>query len=250
MSHADLGPLVEADGLTVQYNAVRAVDGLTFHVNAGESVGLLGGNGAGKSSTLRAMAGINPPNSGLLRIAGYDLSDPTDAESARRVVGYCPDVGGLIRQATVREHIGLALASRGRLDSWPSAMTLLDQFDLMHVLDRETHGFSHGMSRRLSVLLAAITAEKVLILDEPFDGVDPLGVHATEAVINRAKDAGLAVIVSTHLLNLLTGVTDRMVVMVKGKAVESGPSDVFRGDAGAAHYEDLLRTAVRIPVAG
>lgn len=233
--------IVSARGLCVTYGSVRAVDDLNLDVPRGSVVGLLGGNGAGKSSTLRAIAAVNPPTSGRLFIDGHDLANPVEAEDVRSIIGYCPDVGGLIRQATVREHIGLALASRGRLQDWTYALELLEEFGLTYVLDRETHGFSHGMSRRLSVLLAALTAQKVLILDEPFDGVDPIGVKATQAVITRAQDAGLAVLVSTHLLRLLTLVSTDIAVMVAGSVVETAPAELFASDAGERHYEALLR---------
>lgn len=238
-------PIVSARNVIVRYGPVTAVNGLDLDVFGGEVVGVLGGNGAGKSSTLRALAGVNPPTDGQLIVAGRDLSDPEQAEQARWDLGYCPDVGGLIRQATVREHIGVALASRGAVSAWPYALDLLEEFGLDAVLDRETHGFSHGMSRRLSVMLAALTASRVLILDEPFDGVDPMGVHATERMIDRAKASGLAIIVSTHLLPLLVGVSDRIAVMVSGRVVETGPAAKYAGGAGEHHYEELLEVETR-----
>lgn len=238
-------PQVLAEALIVRYGTVTAVDGLDLQVEAGEVVGVLGGNGAGKSSTLRAIAGVNPPTSGRLLVAGHDLADPAQAERARAELGYCPDTGGLIRSATVREHVAIALASRQRTQEWPHALALLDAFGLSHVLDRETHGFSHGMSRRLSVMLAVLTAQAALILDEPFDGVDPLGVRATEHTIAKAKESGLAVIVSTHLLPLLVGVSDRIVVMASGRAVDSGPASGYAGTTGAQRYEALLAQAAR-----
>lgn len=241
MTVAQSVPIVRAENLTVHYGPVLAVNDLCLQVYAGQVLGLLGGNGAGKSSTLRAIASVNPPSSGVLTIDKQSLSDPSQAEKVRKVIGYCPDVGGLIRQSTVREHIGITLASRGRLQDWPYALQLVEEFGLSDVLDRETHGFSHGMSRRLSVLLAALAAERVLILDEPFDGVDPLGVAATQAVITRARDAGLAVLVSTHLLRLLTSVSDDIAVMVSGQVVETRAASDFAHEAGEAHYESLLR---------
>lgn len=233
--------IIQARDLTVEYGPVTAVSNLNLEVTGGRVLGLLGGNGAGKSSTLRAIAAVNPPTEGTLLVDGCDLSDPRQAESVRKVIGYCPDVGGLIRQATVREHIGITLASRDALEDWPYALELVEEFGLLQALDRETHGFSHGMSRRLSVLLAAISAKRVLILDEPFDGVDPLGVNATQAVIRRARDAGLAVLISTHLLRLLTLVSDDIAVMVSGSIVEKAPASDFYGTTGEQHYESLLR---------
>lgn len=240
-------PIVEIDGLTVAYNegTVHAVNGLSLTVMPGEVLGLLGGNGAGKTSTMRVLAGVLPATGGRVCVDGHSLNDLAEAEHARALLGYCPDTGGLIRQATVREHIGTALALRGMTHLWPYAMDLIAQFDLGDVLDRSTSGFSHGMSRRLSVLLAALTAQRVLILDEPFDGVDPQGVETTKALIAHAKNAGLAVIVSTHLLSLLSEVSDRVVVMVKGQLVADEPASTFRGKQGSARYARLLEGGSR-----
>lgn len=233
---------VNVEKLVVSYDPTLepAVKGISFHVQSGEVLGLLGGNGAGKTSTLRVLAGVQPATEGTVSIESIQANTTRGVEEVRQLVGYCPDTAGLIRQATVREHIALALAFHGKTHLWPSALDLVEQFGLTHVLDRETMGFSHGMSRRLSVLLAALTAEKVLILDEPFDGVDPTGVKATEAVISHAKKQGLAVIVSTHLLSLLTGVSDRIIVMVNGSIVDEAPAKEFKGVKGNKRYTDEL----------
>lgn len=236
-------PVVVLDKVTIRYGDVHAVNGLNLNVSAGEVVGMLGGNGAGKSSTLRAVAGVNRHTGGTLLVNGHNMADPTQVDAGRSLVGYCPDVGGLIPQATPREHLGLALALRDGLDLWPHALHLLHEFGLHDVLDRPTSGFSHGMSRRLSVLLAGIAAQAVLVLDEPFDGVDPVGVDATMRLIRRATDDGLGVIVSTHLLALLTQAADRLVVMVRGHQVDAAPAHEFAGPEGAARYAQLLHDA-------
>lgn len=236
-------PLVSAENLVVEYGPVKAVQGVSFHVHPGEVLGVLGGNGAGKSSTLRAVAGVNPPTGGSLTVAGYDMSTPGLAEQARARVGYTPDVGGLIRAATVREHIGIALATRGLLTEWPAAAALVEQFELADVVDRDTAGFSHGMSRRLSVLLAALTARDVLILDEPFDGVDPVGVDATMRVIDQARNAGVAVLVSTHLLSLLARCSDSIAVMAHGRIHAHAPAERFTRADADHYYEQILQQA-------
>lgn len=233
--------VIQVDDLTIRYGDVTAVNGLNLTLHRGEVLGLLGGNGAGKSSTLRAIAGVNPPTQGVLTVAGHDMGDRKGVEKGRTAVGYCPDVGGLIRQATVREHVALALAFRGATHLWPQAMDMIDKFDLMGVLDRPTTGFSHGMSRRLSVLLAALQARDVLILDEPFDGVDPLGVDATMDAIRDARAAGLGVLVSTHLIDLLVDASDRVAVMVGGQVVAHDDAAAFTGETGKARYADLLK---------
>lgn len=229
--------------LTIRYGEVVAVDGITLSVAPGQVLGLMGGNGAGKSSTLRAVAGVNPPTSGTLVVAGFDMADPRQVEKARQSVGYCPDVGGLIPAATPREHIAATLAFRGLTHLWPQAYDLVERFELTRAFDRLTGGFSHGMARRLSVILAALAAEQVLILDEPFDGVDPGGVDATLEVINSARDAGLAVMISTHLLGLIVRSCDSVTVMNAGRLVASGPAGEYGGQQGDHRYQQLLRAA-------
>lgn len=233
--------VISISDLTISYGDITAVNELSFTVEPGQVVGLLGGNGAGKSSTLRAVAGVNPHTAGSLTVNGYDLADRRQAEHARSVIGYCPDVGGLIRQATVREHIALALSFRGHTDRWPQAMDLVDRFGLGHVFDKTTRGFSHGMCRRLSVLLAVLTAESALILDEPFDGVDPVGVETTMSTLAAAKTAGVAVLVSTHLLPLLVEASDELIVLANGQKVDHDSSDAFAGDVGAERYRGLIK---------
>jgi len=233
--------VVQITDLTISYRELVAVDQISLTVAPGQVMGLLGGNGAGKSSTLRAVAGVNPPTSGRLVVAGFDMADPRQVEKARQTVGYCPDVGGLIPAATPREHIAATLAFRGRTHLWPQAYDLLERFELANALDRLTSGFSHGMARRLSVILAVLTAEQVLILDEPFDGVDPDGADATLEVIESARAGGVAVIISSHLLDLVVRSCDSVSVMSTGKLVATGPSEQFAGPSGHRRYQQLLR---------
>ena len=235
--------LVQITDLTIRYREVIAVDRISLAVAPGEVMGLLGGNGAGKSSTLRAVAGVNPPTSGEIVVAGFNMADPRQVERARQTLGYCPDVGGLIPAATPREHIAATLAFRGLTHLWPQAYDLLDRFELVPAFDRLTGGFSHGMCRRLSVVLAVLTAEKVLILDEPFDGVDPDGADVTLEAIKSARDGGLAVIISSHMLDLIVRSCDSVSVMSAGKLVASGPAEQFEGPFGQRRYQQLLRAA-------
>ena len=149
---------------------------------------LVGRNGAGKSTTLRVLAGVLPPSSGTVRVAGVDVVD--DPVAARHVSGYCPDVGGLVPRATPWEHLQLAARLRGVAGWEAQARDLLERFDLAAAAHRVTAGFSHGMGRRLSVVLAAFHRPAVLLLDEPFDGVDPLGVQATLDLVAGLRAAG------------------------------------------------------------
>lgn len=232
---------VDITDLVVQFpGGVRAVDGVDLAVLPGTVHALLGSNGAGKSSTLAVLAGRIPATSGQVLLAGHDVRDRRGADAARAVTGYCPDQNGLPGALTVRECMGLALASVGATDRWPQGYDLAVELGLAGVLDRATGSFSHGMSRRTSVLLAVLTSSQVLLLDEPFDGVDALGVQAIAAQVRRAAAAGLAVVVTTHLLDVAVQVADTVSVMADGRVAGRGRARAFAGPVGAARYSRLL----------
>lgn len=231
--------MAEVTGLVVEFGDVRAVDHLDLTVRPGASVALVGRNGAGKSTTLRALAGVLPPSAGSVVVGGADVRH--DPSGVRARVGYCPDVGGLIPRATPWEHLALAARLRAMAPGWEHrGRDLLERFDLGAAAHRVTAGFSHGMGRRLSVVLAAFHGPALLLLDEPFDGVDPLGVEATMDVIREARVAGGAVVVSTHLLPLAVEACDEAVVLRAGRVVAASPAAELAGEAGAARYRSLL----------
>ena len=232
--------VVDVHDLHVRFGAVVAVEGVDLTLPAGASVALVGRNGAGKSTSLRVLAGVLPPTEGVVRIAGLDLR--TDRQAVKERVGYCPDVGGLIPRATPWEHLALSARMRRLPAGWEDrARDLLERFDLGGEADRVTAGFSHGMSRRMSVLLAAFHRPDVLLLDEPFDGVDPMGVDATLTLVRELRLAGTAVLVSTHLLELAVQACEEAVVLHRGAVVAARPAAELSGHDGAARYRALLR---------
>jgi ABC-2 type transport system ATP-binding protein len=231
-------PVLIARGLVVDFGEVRAVDGFDLSVGAGKSVALVGRNGAGKSTTMRVLAGVLPPSAGEVTVSGIDAA--RDPAGVRAVVGYCPDVGGLIPRATPWEHLQLAATLRGMKDWKGRARELLDRFDLGAAADRITAGFSHGMGRRMSVVLAVFHEPRLLLLDEPFDGVDPLGVDATMEVIAEARSTGAAVLVSTHLLPLAVQACEEAVVLRNGRVVGAAPTLELAGTEGAHRYRSLI----------
>ena len=231
-------PVLLAQGLVVDFGPVRAVGGFDLSVGGGSSVALVGRNGAGKSTTMRVLAGVLPPSQGTVQVTGIDAAH--DPAGVRAAVGYCPDVGGLIPRATPWEHLQLAARLRGMTGWQERATDLLERFDLIGVADRVTSGFSHGMSRRLSVLLAAFHGPQLLLLDEPFDGVDPLGVDATLEVVRQAREAGAAVLVSTHLLELAVQACQEAVVLKGGRVVGAAPAVELAGRDGDARYRALI----------
>ena len=209
--------IVDIRGLHVRFGSVDAVRGIDVSARAGEGTALLGRNGAGKSTTMRVLAGVVPPTEGVVLVAGLDVR--RDLLAVKRLVGYCPDVGGLVPRATPWEHLQLSARLR-RMSNWEQrARDLIERFELGDAAHRVTSGFSHGMGRRLSVVLAAFHEPEVLLLDEPFDGVDPLGVSATLDVIGEARARGAAVLVSTHLRELAIQACSTALVLRGGSAV-------------------------------
>lgn len=230
--------LVDVRGLHVRFGEVTAVAGIDLLAHAGQASALLGRNGAGKSTTMRVLAGVVPPTAGTAVVAGHDVRTQTLA--VKREVGYCPDVGGLVPRATPWEHLQLSARLR-RLEDWePRARALLERFELGDVAHRVTAGFSHGMGRRLSVVLAAFHRPAVLLLDEPFDGVDPLGVEATLEVIEDARSRGACVLVSTHLRELAVQACTDVTVLRGGSRVAGLTAGEMSGDEGARTYRGLL----------
>lgn len=239
-------PAVDVRALHVRFGEVEAVAGVDLVAYAGHATALLGRNGAGKSTTMRVLAGVVPPTSGTARVAGHDVR--REPLRVKQSVGYCPDVGGLVPRATPWEHVQLSARLR-RLDrAWRTrpvgweqrARDLLERFELGDVAHRVTAGFSHGMGRRLSVVLAALHEPDVLLLDEPFDGVDPIGVEATLEVVADARARGACVLVSTHLRELAIEACSTVTVLRGGAQVATLPAADMVGEDGARAYRGLL----------
>jgi ABC-2 type transport system ATP-binding protein len=227
-------PAVVVRGLHVRFGEVEAVSGIDLTAVAGRATALLGRNGAGKSTTMKVLAGVVPPTAGSVLVAGHDAA--TDSLSVKRAVGYCPDVGGLVPRATPWEHLQLSARLR-RIDDWePRGRDLLERFGLGDVAHRVVGGFSHGMGRRLSVVLAAMHEPPVLLLDEPFDGVDPVGVEATLEVVADARARGACVLLSTHLRELALDACSTAVVLRGGSQVAEMDAAALTGEA----YRALL----------
>ncbi len=247
MTPPDLGPgevpvqggLVQVSGLRVRFGRLAAVDGVDLQVGSGQALALVGRNGAGKSTTMRVLAGVLPADAGSVVVAGHDAR--RDPLAARAVVGFCPDVGGLLPRVTGWEHLQLAARLRNLPDWQPRATELLSRFDLLDAADRVCATYSHGMGRRFSVLLAAFHRPPVVLLDEPFDGVDPLGVEATLDVVAELRAHGSAVVISTHLLDLAARACPEAVVLRQGAVVARTATQGLQGEHGHRTYQDLLR---------
>jgi ABC-2 type transport system ATP-binding protein len=233
-----VGPVVDVRGLHVRFGEVEAVAGVDLAAYAGQATALLGRNGAGKSTTMRVLGGVVPPTAGEVRVAGIDVSrHPLEV---KRATGYCPDVGGLVPRATAWEHLQLSARLRG-LTGWETrGRDLLERFELGDAAHRVTGGFSHGMGRRLSVVLAILHEPSIVLLDEPFDGVDPIGVEATLEAIADARARGACILVSTHLRELAIQACSSVLVLRGGARVATLEASEMAGEEGARAYRALL----------
>lgn len=241
---APLPPLVEVEGLAKVYGNVRAVDGLSFQLRPGEILGLVGPNGAGKTSTLRCLAGIIPPTEGRLRIAGFDLKD--DAVRAKRELAFLPDEPRLFDYLTVWEHLNFTARLYGVRDWEPRAKTLVSEMELAGKEKALPSELSRGMKQKLSIACGFIHDPKVILLDEPLTGLDPVGIRRMKDSLRRRAEAGGALLLSSHLLPLVEELCHRILVIARGKAVVIGTMDDLRAQlsggaaTGAAAIEELL----------
>jgi ABC-2 type transport system ATP-binding protein len=229
---------VDVRSLHVRFGDVEAVAGVDLTAYAGRATGLLGRNGAGKSTTMRVLAGVVPPTAGTALVTGHDVRQ--DPIAVKRATGYCPDVGGLVPRATAWEHLQLSARLR-RLSGWEErGRDLLERFGLGDAAHRVTGGFSHGMGRRLSVVLATLHEPDVLLLDEPFDGVDPVGAEATLEAVADARARGACVLLSTHLRELAVEACGEVLVLRGGAQVATLTAEDMVGEEGARAYRALL----------
>ena len=231
--------VIDVRSLHVRFGEVEAVAGVDLTAYAGHATALLGRNGAGKSTTMRVLAGVVPPTAGSVARRGLRRPHPGARGQARRRL-----LPRRRRPGAARDAVGAPAARlrgcAGSSDWEDRARDLLERFELGDVAHRVTTGFSHGMGRRLSVCLAALHEPDVLLLDEPFDGVDPIGVEATFDVINDARARGACVLVSTHLRELAVQACTSVLVLRGGAQVAVATAGEMAGEEGARAYRSLL----------
>jgi ABC-2 type transport system ATP-binding protein len=219
-----MGPLA-VRGLTKRYGDVAALTDLTLEVRAGELFGFVGRNGAGKTTTMRIVLGVLAADAGEVTFAGTALTF-----EARRRIGYMPEERGLYPKMRVAEQLGYLGELHGMTggDARASATRWLERFGLQERRDDELQSLSLGNQQRIQLAAALVFAPELLVLDEPFAGLDPLAVDVMSAVLREQADAGIPVIFSSHELELVERVCDRVGIIDRGKMVASGTVDELR----------------------
>jgi len=233
---SDGGPVaLRVEGLHKAFDGTRALDGLSLTADHGEVVALFGPNGAGKTTALRCVAGVLAPDAGSITVDGA----PAGSVAAADALSFLPEQPDLYASLTVAEHLRF-VALAHRLDAWePRASDLLDRFDLADQRDTLPGALSQGMRRKTALIMALLHGAKVLLLDEPFNGLDPRGAAELRTLIADLAAGGAAVVVSTHGLAVAERIADRAIVMAEGRAIADGSSDQLRRLAGMPQGADL-----------
>jgi len=224
--------MIEVDKLCKNYGNFKAVDNVSLKIEPGEIFGFLGVNGAGKTSTIRMMVGIIQPDSGSIKLGGYDLA--LQPEAAKSIVGYIPDRPYIYPKLTGREFLTFC----GNLYRVPkkalkeSIDEALQKFALEDWADELIESYSHGMKQRIATCAALVHKPKILIVDEPMVGLDPRGARMFKDTLKDLAESGMTIFLSTHSLDVAEEVADRLAIIQRGRIITSGTLDEIRSNAG------------------
>jgi len=232
--------MIEVRDLHKAFGKIVAVDGVTFSARDGEITGLLGPNGAGKTTTLRCLYTLMQPDRGEVLVDGINAT--ADPVAVRRRLGALPDARGLYKRMSARENVayfghlhGLDDATiRQRTDAAVAAL------EMSEFIDRRTEGFSQGQRVKTAIARALIHDPTNVILDEPTNGLDVMATRAMREFLKRLKREGRCVLFSSHIMQEVAALCDRIVVIAKGRVVADESPDALRAQTGEANLEDAF----------
>jgi sodium transport system ATP-binding protein len=232
--------VIETRALHKRFGKLVAVEDVSFAAADGVITGMLGPNGAGKTTTLRMLGSLIRPDSGQALVDGVDVAQ--EPLLARRRIGLLPDARGLYARLTAREHIAYFGALHGlagaELDRRASA--LIELLDMASVADRRSEGFSQGERLKVALARALVHDPKNVVLDEPTSGLDVMSTRALRELIRRLKSEGRCVLFSSHVMQEVSALCDRIVVIAHGRVVADGTPDELRQRAGVDSLEDAF----------
>ena len=223
--------MLQIKQLTKHYGTKTAVDGLTLTIQPGEIYGFLGPNGAGKTTTLKCCCGILQPDSGEVCVDGVSMQK--EPLRAKQKLAYLPDDPKLYEYMTGIQYLDFIADVYGVGDAARAERTRIysERFDLNDALSQPIGAYSHGMKQKLAIISALLHAPKLILMDEPFVGLDPLASHQLKQTMRAFCDAGGAIFFSTHVLEVAEKLCDRVAIIKNGTLVRSGPIEKVRGDA-------------------
>ena len=219
--------VIETTGLTKRYSGDPAVIDLDFEVEDSEVYGFLGPNGAGKSTTIDMLMNYTRPSAGTLTVLGLDAQQ--DASEIHARTGILPDQFGVYSTLTGREHVHYILDAN---DATGDPEEILERVGLADAVDQRAGGYSKGMQQRLGLAMAIAGEPELLILDEPFSGLDPYGVRLVRDVVAAERDRGATVFFSSHVLDQVERVCDRVGLLSDGRLIAEGTPKELRDMAG------------------
>ena len=231
--------LLSVEGLVKNYGRRRVVDGVDFHVETGEIVGLLGPNGAGKTTSFRMTCGIVIPDSGRVLLDDEDITDwPMYRRARDGGMGYLAQEQSVFRKLTVEQNllaimelIGMPPKERRR-----RCDRLIEQFDIVKIRRSKAHYISGGEKRRLEIARCLITEPRIILLDEPFTGIDPVTIHSIQKVITGLRDTGISILITDHRERETLAITDRSYVIRAGKVLCHGSAQEVLSNPEAKKY--------------
>lgn len=233
--------MLQLSGITKTYGDRRALDGITFDVAPGRLTGFVGGNGAGKTTTMRIVLGLLAHEAGTVRLDGRDVT-----EDDRRSFGYMPEERGLYPKMKVLDHIVYLARLHGfdRQSATERSTALLEQLGLGERLGDNIEALSLGNQQRAQIAAALVHDPDVLILDEPFSGLDPLAVEVVAGVLQDRAAQGTAVLFSSHQLDVVERLCDDLVIIASGQVRASGSREELRAQHATRRYELAAATDV------
>jgi len=225
-------PLLRTDKLVKVYGGRAVVNGVDINVKRGEIVGLLGPNGAGKTTTFYMIVGLVRPNGGLVYFNEKDVTNMPMYQRARTGMGYLPQEESIFRKLTVEQNILAILETQKMTKSARKARCeeLLTQFGIEHLSKNFALTLSGGEKRRLTIARSLVTNPSLLMLDEPFSGVDPIAVFDVQQIIQDLRKQGLAILITDHNVRETLNIVDRAYLIYEGRVESQGPKDYLLND--------------------
>ena len=221
--------------LAKEYHGRRVVNGVSVEVNAGEIVGLLGPNGAGKTTTFNMVVGVVKPDAGFVSFRDREITGLPMHQRARLGIGYLTQEPSVFRKLTVEENI-LAILETCQLSRDEQAVRLkylLEELDLTPIRKSKAYQLSGGEKRRLEITRALVTSPKLLLLDEPFSGIDPIAVFEVQKIVRRLRARGLGILITDHNVRETLKLIDRGYIIHKGQVLVAGSAEFLANDPKA-----------------
>jgi len=227
--------LVRAEKLVKAYSKRRVVNGVTIYVEPGEVVGLLGPNGAGKTTTFNMVVGLVKPDEGDVYFMDVPVTRKAMHQRARLGMGYLTQEPSVFRKLTVEQNIMAILETckMSRNERKVRLKYLLDELDLARLAGSYAYMLSGGEKRRLEITRALVTSPKLLMLDEPFAGIDPIAVYEVQKIVRRLKERGLGILITDHNVREMLKLVDRAYLIHKGEVVYEGSAEQLVNDPKA-----------------